>query len=131
MLPAIVGYDVREQLGQGATAAVYLARQVADLRDVALKIMPADGDQQTVARVVREAKAALALDHPEFSSVLGAGQSGSHFYLAMELMTGGDANQAAIDAGGALREEQALKIVRDAAFGLQAIKKRWFDSSRY
>ena len=120
-LPQISGYEVLEQLGVGATAVVYRAHQLDELREVALKVMPADGDLQVAGRVVREAKAALALDHPHLVACYDAGQSGNNYYLAMELITGGDAGDAAAKAGGALPELEALRIVRDAAFGLQAI----------
>ena len=80
-------------LGAGAMGAVYLARQTALDRAVAIKVMHGDlaGDGMYAARFHREAKAASRLNHPNVIQVLDYGQEPDGlFYMAMEYLDGRD-----------------------------------------
>jgi serine/threonine protein kinase len=58
-------YEIRSQIGVGGMGEVYLAEDTQLDRKVALKILPPELalKQERMARFVREAKAAAALNH--------------------------------------------------------------------
>ena len=69
--PSLLGeklgpYYIEDRLGQGGMGAVYLARDVALERKVALKVLLARyaDDEEFVARFQREARASAKLNHP-------------------------------------------------------------------
>ncbi|MBA2260458.1 MAG: protein kinase, partial [Acidobacteria bacterium] len=64
-------YRLERLLGSGGMGSVYLARDLALDRDVAIKFIAADqaADVSARHRLVREARAAAALDHPNICGV--------------------------------------------------------------
>jgi len=64
-------YEVIAPLGAGGMGEVYRARDPAQKRDVAIKVLPADwsGDQERLHRFEREAQATAALNHPNIVSI--------------------------------------------------------------
>jgi hypothetical protein len=89
--PATLGrFELRERLGEGAFGVVWRARDPLLGRDVALKVFrphlaaaPQDGE-----RLLREARAAARLDHPNLVAVHDAGRAGGTLYLAAALIEG-------------------------------------------
>jgi serine/threonine-protein kinase len=80
--------------------AVYLARQTALDRAVAIKVMHGGlaADGMYAARFHREAKAASRLNHPNVIQVLDYGQEPDGlFYMAMEYLDGRDLLQVLMD----------------------------------
>ena len=69
---------------------VYRARDTRLERDVALKVLPAPivGDATARARLVREARAAAALNHPNVCTIYEVGDTGDQVYIAMEHVEG-------------------------------------------
>ncbi|MBV9223246.1 MAG: protein kinase [Acidobacteriaceae bacterium] len=93
--PTLIGrtldhYEVTGELGSGAMAVVYGARDTRLDRPVALKILPARFTHNTerVARFRREAKAASALNHPNIVTIYDIGQDGERWFIAAELVEG-------------------------------------------
>ena len=88
--PRIGRFEIREILGEGGTATVYLAEDLEAAegpREVALKLMtsPREADQ---ARLAREARVAAKLDHPNLVRVIEQGLHAGQVYLAMERIEG-------------------------------------------
>jgi serine/threonine protein kinase len=85
--PRQVGpYVVTEMIGRGGMAVVFRAHDVRLQRDVALKFLKpaAQQDPQAQARIINEARAASALDHPHHCPVYDVGKTDTRqLYIAM------------------------------------------------
>jgi serine/threonine-protein kinase len=69
---------------------VYLADDARLKRQVAIKILAADAnaDQQSRRRLVREARAAAALDHPNICSIYEVGEDDGRAFIVMQYIQG-------------------------------------------
>lgn len=89
---AILGerYKLLKTLGEGGMANVYLARDLILDRDVAVKVLRLDlqDDPDTLRRFRREAMATLELSHPNIVSIYDVGESDGQQYLVMEYVEG-------------------------------------------
>jgi serine/threonine protein kinase/Tol biopolymer transport system component len=83
-------YEITSQLGVGGMGEVYLAEDTALARKVALKILPPDLalKRERMARFVREAKAAAALNHPNIAHIYEIGEQDGLHFIAMEFVEG-------------------------------------------
>jgi serine/threonine protein kinase len=83
-------YRIVERIGRGAMGMVYRARDEAMDRDVAVKVMMADleDDPDIRVRFHREAQAAARLSHPNIITIFDVGEDGNRFYIVMELLRG-------------------------------------------
>ena len=87
-------YVIEALLGEGGMGEVYQARDVRLQRRVALKVLRKDaaadpeGWQRALVRMLREARAAAALNHPNTVSIYDIGEAENLPYLAMELIEG-------------------------------------------
>ena len=117
---SLVGrYEVRASLGAGGMGEVYLARDPALDRDVAIKILrDADRGGDRVRRFAQEAKAASALSHPNVAHVYEVGSHDDVHFIAMELVAG-ETLRARIRRGP-LSIDEVLHIGSQMAAGLAA-----------
>lgn len=85
-------YRIKNLLGEGGMANVYLAHDEILDRDVAVKVLRLDlrNDQETQRRFQREAKATSELNHPNIVSVLDVGEEDGMQYIVMEYVKGED-----------------------------------------
>jgi len=82
-------YRLDRRLGGGGTGAVLQARDLVLERDVAVKVVPeASRDDLSRTRVLREARAAAALNHPAIAAIHDMGEQDGVPYLVMELVDG-------------------------------------------
>jgi tetratricopeptide (TPR) repeat protein/predicted Ser/Thr protein kinase len=83
-------YKVVAKLGQGGMGEVYLAEDTSLGRRVALKVLPEDRQQDPVARqrLLREAKAAAALDQPYICSIHEVDEADGLTFIVMEYVEG-------------------------------------------
>jgi serine/threonine protein kinase/tetratricopeptide (TPR) repeat protein len=83
-------YRIEGELGRGGMGVVYRARDEQLQRTVALKLLPKElsshGDRR--ARILAEARAAAALNHPGITTIYEVGEQGENVFIAMELVTG-------------------------------------------
>ena len=79
-------YEIVREVGRGATAVVYLARQTDLDRDVALKELAAfrAGDPDLLERFLRESRLAGSLSHPNIVTVFEYFPSDGTAFIAME-----------------------------------------------
>jgi len=84
------GYEVQALIGRGAMGTVYLARDVALGRPVALKVLLGSlaRNPAMVRGFYREAQAAAPLRHPNIVRVYTAGIESGTPYIAMEYVPG-------------------------------------------
>ena len=113
----IPGYDLEAELGAGAMATVYRARQRSLDRRVALKVLDPGlaVDEAFCQRFLHEGKALAQLRHPHVVAIHDSGHVGNRYYLAMEYVEGGTL-KARIGAGMAPAE--ALGVLREIAGAL-------------
>jgi len=92
---------------------VYRAHDEQLDRDVAVKVLPASSftDPTARTRLLREARAAAALNHPHICTIHEVGEAAGQAYIAMELVEGQPLS--ALLVGGKLAAEQVLR------YGLQ------------
>jgi tRNA A-37 threonylcarbamoyl transferase component Bud32 len=113
-------YEIRDRLGEGATAIVYSAWDRELKRPVALKVLKDTAGMSAIARerFHREARAAAGLGHPNVVTVYDAGEKDGRLYLVLELVEGRPLGQ--ILQEGAQPIERLLKLVEKAARGMGA-----------
>jgi serine/threonine protein kinase/tetratricopeptide (TPR) repeat protein len=118
-------YSVLELIDAGGMGIVYKAHDARLGRHVALKFLPPHLGKEPAAkeRLLVEARAAAALDHPNICTILEIGETGDgQLFLAMPLYTG--ETVAAHLKRGRLRFEDALPIALQIARGLAAAHAR-------
>jgi hypothetical protein len=113
-------YRLKMRIGSGGNGDVWVARQDALQRDVALKVLKDSGgpNDEKVRRFEREARAAASLVHPNTIRIheFGASDDGVLF-IAMELLDGLDI-EALVDVAGPLPPARAVKLIRQACASL-------------
>jgi predicted Ser/Thr protein kinase len=122
---SVAGYRVESVAGRGGMGVVYLARQIALDRPVALKLIAPDlaRDEAFRARFARESRIAASLDHPNVIPVYEAGEDGERLFIAMRFVDGTDLAKM-IAADGALAPALAAELVAQAASALDAAHAR-------
>jgi serine/threonine-protein kinase len=92
-------YAVESFIAHGGMASVYLATDTRLDRRVAVKVLHAHlaGDQETLARFQREARAAARLSHPNVVAVYDQGTDGDRPFLVMEFVPGATLRQVLRD----------------------------------
>jgi eukaryotic-like serine/threonine-protein kinase len=88
-------YVVLEKAGAGGMGVVFRARDETLHRDVALKLPSVNSltDKEARSRVLREARAASALNHPHICTIYEVGEVGGQPYIAMEYLAGETLNR--------------------------------------
>jgi serine/threonine-protein kinase len=79
-----------EKLGAGGMGEVFLGQDLRLERKVAIKILPAKsiGDVQAKKRLLKEAKAAAKLDHPNICTVYEVNEEGDDPFIVMQYIDG-------------------------------------------
>jgi serine/threonine protein kinase len=114
-------YELVREIGRGATALVFLARERATGRLVAIKaIRPRyAGDREATARFAREARTVADLDHPNIVRTYAVEQLGEQaLAIVMQYVPGGTLRDA-LRERGPFPFERATRILADVAEALR------------
>ncbi|MEO5727791.1 MAG: serine/threonine-protein kinase, partial [Byssovorax sp.] len=116
-------YTIEALIGQGGMGCVYRAHDPRLGRRVALKVI-SEGftSADASARLVREARAAAALDHPNAVAIFDVGELDGAPYIVMELVEGRTLRRAAGDAAAPIPTRVAQ--LADVARALAGAHKR-------
>jgi len=122
----VMGEDGKAvELGRGAMGVTYKALDVDLHCPVTLKIISEKfvGDELARLRLLREARAAASVRHPNVASVFHLGKSGGNYFYAMEFVEG-ETLENLIKHSGRLEVKLALEIATQVAAGLAAVHKQ-------
>jgi serine/threonine-protein kinase len=116
-------YEVEDSIGQGGMGRVYRAHDVRLGRRVALKVLSeTTSGTEGGARMLREARAAAALDHPNAVAIFDVGEHDGAPYIVMELVSGRTLRSAIEAADAPLRVR--VGWLTDAARALAAAHRK-------
>jgi serine/threonine protein kinase/Flp pilus assembly protein TadD len=116
-------YKILEKLGEGGMGNVYRAEDVKLKRPVALKFLSSSvlDNHAQKKRLLNEAQAAAALDHPNICSVYEIDEADGLAFIAMAFVPGEILSTKM--RLGSLEVAEALDISRQVARGLEAAHK--------
>lgn len=112
-------YRVTRRIGSGGMGVVYQAHDTRLERTVALKLLAPSASHSAIAkeRLIREARAASALDHPNVCTVYDIGEADGQVFVVMAYYQGETLD--AIIRRGSLTPERALDLVGQIGRGLE------------
>ena len=111
-------YELRDLLGRGGMAVVYLAYDRKHHRVVALKVLKSELAATLGAdRFLKEIQIVAQLTHPHILPLHDSGEAGEFLYYVMPYISGGSLRQRLVDQGH-LSSQQALAIAGPVADAL-------------
>ena len=116
----IAHYEIERRLGAGGSGVVYAANDLLLQRPVVLKMLHTGllTAEQMRTTVLREARLASAIEHPNVCAIYEVGESGDEAYIAMQFVPGQPLDQL-IERGPASLQ-LLLSVGIQIADGLQA-----------
>ncbi len=116
----VPGYEIIQELGRGGMGVVYLARQVALGRLVALKMILAGScaSSRDRERFVAEAHAVARLQHPHVVQIFEVGEYEGHPYFSLEFCPGGSLSRRL--NGTPQAPAEAARLARTLALAVEA-----------
>ncbi len=119
-------FELIRELGRGATAVVYLLRDHALDRDLAMKVIRTalSGDEEGLARLQREARLVAQLMHPNIVKLFGTHRlSDGSLALLMEHVPGRNLKEV-LRQEGALSIPNTIKVLKDIGSALAYAHRR-------
>src|SRR5438309_1203123 len=113
-------YKISKRIGSGGMGEVYLATDVTAGRKAALKLLPVrfTGDANRLKRFQQEARAVVALNHPNILTVYEIGADHSTHYIASEMIEGETLRQRLVR--GRMEVSEAVDVAIQVASALAA-----------
>ncbi len=112
-------YEILKSIGEGGMANVYLAHDTILDRDVAIKVLRGDleNNEKFIRRFQREAKSVSDLSHPNIVEVYDVGEEDGQHYIVMEYIDGKTLKQL-VQKRGALTVTEVIDIMSQLTDGL-------------
>jgi len=117
---AVAGrYSITHELGRGGMGIVFLAREVALDRMVALKLLPPDMAARpgVKERFLQEARTAARLSHPHIVQIYSVDEADDFVFFAMAFVDGGTLGDR-IRERGPLSNSEAVRLLREVSWAL-------------
>jgi serine/threonine protein kinase/Tfp pilus assembly protein PilF len=113
-------YEIQRKLGAGGSGVVYLANDSLLQRPVVLKILRTGllSAEQLRTTVLREARLASAIEHPNVCAIYEVGESGDEGYIVMQYVPGQSLDR--LIGRGPASLQLVLSVGIQIADGLQA-----------
>src|ERR1700752_1082014 len=113
-------YEILKKLGSGGSDAVSLANDTLLMHPVVLKILKRGAltAEQMRSTVLREARLASAIEHPNVCAIYEAGESGDEAYIVVEYIPGRSLYR--LTAPGPANIQLVLSVGIQVADGMQA-----------
>ncbi|XP_076728364.1 LOW QUALITY PROTEIN: sperm motility kinase Z-like [Callospermophilus lateralis] len=118
-IPFTDHYQLLKTIGHGGFGQVKLARHLLTGAEVAVKILPKEGQ---VFPVLSEPDIMMTLSHPHVIQLFQVIETGQNAYLVMEYASGGQLSHH-IQAGG-MQEEEARRLFRQIARAVDYCHKK-------
>ncbi len=111
-------YQILDEISRGGMGVVYRAVDVTLGREVAFKVLPDElvHDRTRRERLLQEARAASALEHPHLAVIHAVGEADGVTFIAMELIRGEKMSETL--SRGPLLATRALDVAAEVAEGL-------------
>lgn len=116
-------YLVKKLLGKGGKGNVYLAHELTLDRDVALKVLEKNFQDDLTEKesLLKEARSVASLNHPNIVHALKFGEFKGTLYFVMELVEG-QTLQKVIEKAGKVNEDKVIRIAIEIT---NALKHAW------
>lgn len=116
-------FELTKEIGRGGMSRVYLGRQLQPKRDVAIKIVSPGSapDPAFLASLKMEGDTVASMSHDNIVTVFSCGVVDNHYFLAMEILSGGDLTEK-IKKG--LRPEDAVEVMIQIGGALEHAHKK-------
>jgi serine/threonine-protein kinase len=117
---AVAGrYSLEREIGRGGMGIVFLARDVALSRPVAIKLLPAHfaADRDMRERFLREARTAAGLFHPNIVPIHLVEESGDLVYFVMAYVNGESVGER-VRRAGPMTPFAVRKMMQEVAWAL-------------
>jgi len=113
-------YEIVRRLGAGGSGVVYLANDTLLQRPVVIKILRSSmlSAEQMRSTILREARLASAIEHPNVCAIYEVGESGDEGYIVMQYVPGQSLDH--LIAQGPANLKLVLSVGIQIADGLQA-----------
>jgi serine/threonine-protein kinase len=117
-------FELRDELGSGGMATVYLAHDRRHDRSVAIKVMRPDVAAGVGAeRFLREIRVAARLQHPHILPVFDSGEAAGRLWYAMPYVEG-ETLRDRLARDGVLALDEALRLTGEVADALDYAHRR-------
>ncbi|KAK8866782.1 Serine/threonine-protein kinase brsk2 [Tritrichomonas musculus] len=111
-------YEILKELGKGGFSIVYLAKERATGKLVAIKVIDKDVDNENALKT--EFSIQREFESPYIVNILSYYEDESHFLLVIEYVNGGELFDAIVNEG-AYSEFDAAKLVQQILIGLKVL----------